>query len=188
MESDFRSDAPVTSIDLRLLRSGTPGITPAFGEALAQAAVVCLEDQDHTTGTPISVDGDYTVELSLIWEPATSQVRRCWADYDVATEHGAYGVAAVLVGSLTDLTIVERSRRGSGFDYWLGRQSADASDSTLFQHKARLEVSGIRAGTERDVAERMRRKVIQTTRSDGQFPAIVVVVEFSSPRSRIIAR
>ena len=40
------------------LRSGAPGITPAFGEGLAEAASVCLEDREHSSPTPMQISGE----------------------------------------------------------------------------------------------------------------------------------
>ena len=59
----------------------------------------------------------------------------------------------------------------------------------LFQGKKRLEVSGILRGNEANLKARVKEKVRQTNRSDQiGLPAIVVVVEFSSPRSRVIKK
>jgi hypothetical protein len=50
-----------------------------------------------------------------------------------------------------------------------------------FTHKVRLEVSGIRKGDKSRIQSRVRQKLDQTRRSDGQFPAYVFVIEFSNP-------
>ena len=167
------------------LREGMPGITQAFGECLAQAASVCLEDQKHESNTKLSVDGDFKKIYALLWEEATEQIRRCWGDEEVTTEHGAYGIAILLIPRLTEMTVIERSRKGTGFDYWLGSKS---NFEPLFQEKARLEVSGIRNGTEAQIRSRVNKKLEQTNKSDGSLPAIVAVVEFSEPRSHIIKK
>jgi hypothetical protein len=110
-------------------------------------------------------------------------MRHYWADPGETTEQGAYGIALLLVRALTGLTVVERSRKGTGFDWWLG------PDDRLFQAKARLEVSGIREGDLRTIRSRVRVKVKQTERSDvSGFPAFVVVVEFGTPRARVVRR
>jgi hypothetical protein len=48
---------------------------------------------------------------------------------------------------------------------------------------ARLEISGIRAGTERQLKARVRQKARQTERSNGVLPAWIAVVQFSQPIS-----
>lgn len=131
------------------------------------------------------MDGDFKRTFSVVWDSTTEQMRRCWADPDVTTEHGAYGIAVLLLPALTDLTIVQRSRKGTGFDFWLGPMPVD---ELLFQEKARLEVSGIRKGSESEIKARLRQKKEQTKRSDGLLPAYIVVVEFGEPKSRVVKR
>ena len=58
----------------------------------------------------------------------------------------AVAVAVLLIKHLTSYEVfVQRSRRGTGIDYWLG------DDTVLpYTRKARLEVSGILTGTSAD--------------------------------------
>ena len=90
----------------------------------------------------------------------------------------------MLAKTLTQYTIIERSRKGTGVDYWLG-----ASDDVLFQRKARLEVSGIFKGNEKDVARRFAEKVMQTASSDStELPVFISVVEFGTPMANFNKR
>ena len=166
------------------LCDGTPGITPKYGACLAEAAVVCLEDRQHSTGVNLLIDGDHKCNLRVNWDrlPNPEQALRCWGDNEYATEYGAYGIATLLVSKLTDYEVVQRAAKGGGFDYWLGEKG---STSPLFQDKARLEVSGIRQGDESIIRNRVRQKIKQTERSDGVLPAIIAIVEFGAPRSRV---
>jgi hypothetical protein len=76
-------------------------------------------------------------------------------------------------------TIIERSRKGTGFDYWLGEK-----DSVLFQKIARLEVSGILQGDDTAMMNRYNAKVIQTEQSDDTaLPAYISIIEFSRPKA-----
>ncbi|BAU14873.1 hypothetical protein LEP3755_54280 [Leptolyngbya sp. NIES-3755] len=94
------------------------------------------------------------------------------------------GVAFLLILQLTDLTVIERSRKGTGFDYWLGSQ--DSATTLPFERMARLEVSGIRRGNRGQVNTRVKQKIEQTRTSDAQgLPAYIIVVEFSRPISMI---
>ena len=52
----------------------------------------------------------------------------------------------------------------------------------------RLEVSGIRFGGDSEIDSRVRRKLKQTDRSDGTFPAVMVVVEFGCPFAKIVEK
>ncbi len=112
---------------------------------------------------------------------------RCWNDEEYTTEQAAYGVAFLLILQLTGLTVVERSRKGTGFDYWLGVQ--DSTTTLPFQRMARLEVSGIRKGNRSQINVRVKQKTEQTRASDAQgLPAYIIVVEFSQPLSVIATR
>jgi hypothetical protein len=93
-------------------------------------------------------------------------------------------MAFLLILQLTDLTVIERSRKGTGFDYWLGTQG---STTTLpFERMARLEVSGIRKGNRSQINARVKQKTEQTRPSDARgLPAYIIVIEFSRPISVI---
>ena len=137
-----KPDSSPIQIDLSDLRRGRKGITPAFGEALEEAASVCLEERGHSSPTQIRIIGFFDETGALEWTPQSDQSRRCWNDDGETTEHGAYGIAALLVEQC-GLQVVQRSKKKTGFDFWLG----DAGDhSSLFQNLARLEASGIREG------------------------------------------
>ncbi len=171
------------TLKLAELSKGLPAITPEFGSTLAQAGAVCLEDQNHSNGVELEVDGTYQAKYQVFWQPVTEQMLRCWNDAEFTTEQGAYGVAILLMTGLTEYTVIERSRRGSGFDYWLGKKD----DKGLpFQNVARLEVSGIRNGDDSSVKARMNQKMKQVSLTDAtKLPAYIVVVEFNRPLSRV---
>lgn len=164
---------------LARLALGIPGITSAFGECLAEAAAVCLEDQGHQSGVNLAVSGVCDALYSIDSPTVTDQMRRCWNDHEVTTEHGAYAVAILLAMDVTDGTVVERSRKGTGFDFWLGPE-----DALPFEKKARLEVSGIRTGGQY-VERRVREKVRQMGRSNTNLPGYATVIEFGTPRARM---
>jgi len=167
----------IESLHLGRLGRGYPGLTPNGGVHLAQACTVCLEERGHVSGMCRLVSrGAYSALYRLAWSDIDDRVVRQWNDDQEATEEGACGLAILLITSLTDFQVVMRSRKGTGFDYWLGRK-----DDELFQNAARLEVSGIRFGDQRLVDRRLHQKREQTKRSDGALPAFVVVVEFGTP-------
>jgi hypothetical protein len=163
------------------LAQGLFAITPSFGAALAEACAVCLEQQGHSQGVEILVNGDFNAKFELYWQPVTEQMLRCWNDEEFTTEQAAYGIAFLIIREITDLTVIERSRKGTGFDYWLG--TLDADEELPFQNKVRLEVSGIRKGDSSRVQARVKQKKEQTKASDGLFPAYIIIVEFSIPLS-----
>jgi len=174
----------VAALVLMRLGEGCPALTPDCGRSLAEAAAVCLEDQGHGSGIRLIVVGEYEGSFSIVRPVVTDQMRRCYNDPDEATENGACGVAILLVQELAGLTVVERSRRGTGFDYWLGPE-----EWYPFQNQARLEVSGIRTGSSGDIKARVKQKLQQTQQSDALLlPAYVVVVEFSRPMAEVAKR
>ncbi|MDZ8138567.1 MAG: hypothetical protein RM049_25205 [Nostoc sp. DedQUE04] len=87
---------------------------------------------------------------------------------------------------MTQFTVIERSRKGTGFDYWLG--SEDEAGELPFQNQVRLEVSGIRKADDNRIRARVKQKIEQTNPSDGEFPAYVIIVEFSRPLSFIVEK
>jgi hypothetical protein len=83
------------------------------------------------------------------------------------------------------LEVLQRSKKGTGFDFWLGPAT---SKEAMFQGKIRLEVSGMRFGDDSEINSRVRQKLKQTDRSDGTFPAVVVVVEFGRPVAKNVEK
>ncbi len=173
--------------DLCQSKPERPGWSLTFGATCQDAAAVCLDDQNHPYRVTLQIDGIQDTEVELQWNTIDDIVRRFNADQEVATEYGAYAIAALLIPYLTSLTVIERSIKGKGFgfDFWLG--SIDNPD-TLFQRKARLEVSGIRKGSESIVQSRVKMKLEQISPSDTLSPGYVCVVEFGTPRTRIIEK
>jgi hypothetical protein len=161
------------------LEKGLPAITPAFGTALAEACAVCLNYQDYDQGVELKIKGEFTTVFKLYWQKVNDQMLRCWNDSEYTTEQAAYGIAFLVIQELTDYTVIERSRRGTGFDYWLGKKGEN--DELPFQKTVRLEVSGIRKGDNSRVKARVKQKLEQVSPTDGTLPAYIVVVEFSNP-------
>ena len=165
---------------LSSLANGTPGITPAFGEFMAEAASVCLEERGHGPSVSLGVEGDFVQIFALHRYEVDARMRAAHGDEQVATENGAYGIAILAVRDLTGLTVVRRSRKGTGFDFWLAE-----GGNFLFKDAARLEVSGIRRGPRSLVDARIRTKREQTRKSDGVLPVLVAVIDFGAPLLRL---
>lgn len=171
---------------LQKLCEGLPGITPEVGAALVQACTVCLHHRGHDDRVMLTVKGIHPKVFCLRWRPqdVTPQVLRTWNDLQEATEDGAACLACLLVLELTEYTVIERSRKKTGFDYWLGRDE----DSALFSRDGRLEVSGILKGSDGQIKKRVSIKVKQTSPTAHLgLPALAVVVEFSNPVAHVAA-
>jgi hypothetical protein len=159
-----------------------PGLTIAAGTLLAEAAEVCLEDQSHTPGVQLMVDGDVSDQMTLNWSPVSTQQRKAYADMQEATEWGASGIGIVALHRKTGKVVTERSIKGTRFDYWFGED-----DGELFQNKLRLECSGILKGTQDQIKVRVTQKIAQvkSAKNHQSVPAYVSVVEFGDPRARV---
>jgi hypothetical protein len=152
-------------------------LTPAMGVNLSHAASVCLEDQSHPIEVKAKGKGAYTKNYTIRRNIVTDQIKRSWGDLQEATEEGACGIAVLQVSKESKYEVIERSRKKTGIDYWLGDK-----ESFLFQRKARLEVSGSINGDENVIKLRLKEKIEQSKQSDNtRLPAIIVIVGFKQP-------
>jgi hypothetical protein len=168
----------------RTLKGGMPGLEPCLGGTLANAAAVCLDRNRHTSGVELAVSGQYRRRVSVLWDGPTDQIRRSYADLHEATEFGAAGVATAALNNFGGWVVMQRSRKGTGFDYWISKK--DERSGPLFQNCAPLEVSGILSGDENELHRRVRIKKEQISVASTRRGK-VAVVEFSAPRTRIVA-
>lgn len=182
MKSSAAIRPPKLSLSTLGKGRGLPALTVARGKAMAEAASVCFARQKHVSPVPLSVAGSFTENVSLAYPKVTEQMRRGNADIQEAGEHGAYGVSFVLGLHLTGYTVVERSRKGTGFDYSLGIHS----DVLPFQQIVRLEVSSICESPNETVADRVKAKRRQISRSDGSgLKGLIIVVDFRSALAQV---
>lgn len=149
---------------------------------MAEAASVCLEDQGHGVFVELRVEGHFAATFDVERLVVDSRMKSSHGDRNRATENGAYGISFLVLRSLTGMTVLYQARGDSGFDYFLARE-----DEALFQTFARLEVSGIRRGREREIRARTRQKQRQTQELREGEPVLVAVVEFSRPLLRLEA-
>ena len=169
--------------ELTHLAHGMPGLTPAKGLDLVEAATICLEERGHGIRAALTVDGDYSVQAAIERIQATDQMRLCYDNANEATEDGACAVAILVACDLSGYTVIRRSRTSTGVDYWLGNKNG-----FMFQAAALLEVSGIRNGNASQINARVREKETQVKQAPPGVPIFIVVVEFGSPRSRVVRR
>jgi hypothetical protein len=168
----------VRQLDLSKLVGGCPpGITPEMGAFTAQAAAVVLEHNRHRSGVSMEVVEKRTRPYTVLWPKLHRDAKRTHNDLPEAAEQGAYGIAFILAEEFTDFKVIERSRKGTGFDYWLG-----TGDEHPFQQAARMEVSAIINDADA-VNGRVKAKMKQTEATKGRLPAVVAVVEFGQPKS-----
>jgi hypothetical protein len=171
------------TLNLENLSHQVPALTAAFGACLAEACAICLEEQGHQSGATLLVNGDLSGTFKLDWPAITEQMRRCWNDVEVTREPGAYAIACLLIHKLTPFTVIERSRKGTGIDYWLSLEN-----DPQMRIAARLEVSGIGQGSARIIAQRVKIKLRQIERTNQIWPAFVIVVEFGGPIAQVVRK
>lgn len=136
-----------------------------------------MERQGHVSGVQMTCSGLVTTPKTVGWTtPFDNQLERSTEDLQEATEHGAECVSVLFAIEHTPYTVVRRSRKKTGVDYWLGKK-----DDLLFQDAARLEISGI-LNNNTAIEARKKLKLKQTEQSDStSLPAYVSIVEFGTP-------
>jgi hypothetical protein len=148
-----------------------------MGQFTAEAASVILEHNKHASGVAMEVAGSRSWDYEVVWQRLHEDAERTHNDLPAAAEQGAYGIAFLLAEELTKFKVIERSRKGTGFDYWLGN-----GEAYPFQKAARLEVSGI-VDDPSQLMPRVKAKIKQIDRSARTVPGFVAVVEFGQPKS-----
>ncbi len=178
MDSDECRDLFLAS----LVDGSIPGVSRSRGAAFAEAAAVCLDECMHPNGVEMGVTGDLTARYRVHWPELDEHAHSAWADDTEAAEHGAYGIAVLVVTDRTDLAVIRRSLKGTGFDYWLGSPS-----DPDFQNKGRLEASGKRRSA-KGLDGRATQKANQMDRSNRDLPGYAVVVDFVTPVTKVVRR
>ena len=161
------------------------GISANYGRSLAEAAGVCLDDQDHDNPVTFSLPDTEPGRCSVVWPATNDRMRNTWNDAEYATEHGAMAIAILFTLKFLGYRIAERMKKGRGVDFLL---VPDSDSPIASESLAWLEVSGMRRANDAAVRRRLKEKLEQTERLRGAGPAYVVVVEFSRPVSRIRSR
>jgi len=77
------------------------------------------------------------------------------------------------------LFALSRTDRRTGADYYVGPPDTEGLD---LEEAYRLEVSGVDAGDESVVNQRLRRKIEQTKQGQVDVPALACVVGFAAKR------
>jgi hypothetical protein len=183
---DIMAGAGETVLRLSDLSGGMPALTAAQGKMHSEAASVCLAKCGHAMQTHLLIRDVNNATIRLCRDEVDDTIRLAYADMPKTTELGAIGIAILLIRRQFSMTVIEQSRKGTGFDYWLG---APGETGLPFQNKARLEVSGILKGDESQFRARVKQKQRQPAPSDGTgLPAYAVVVEFGTPQAEVAQR
>lgn len=167
-------------VDLHELRD-VPGLLPSWAGVLEEAGCVCLDGEGHGGAAELAIVGDDDIQMYLTYSHPDDLTVANHRDTNVATEHGACGVALLLCRLLKGHGLVSQALQEEGVDYWVG----EAEEGRPFNKKARLEASGIRRGNRPDVDSRFSEKLKTTAKSGGTYDVVIAVVEFSQPLARV---
>lgn len=169
------SDLP----ELAKLHQRHQGVTKPLAESMAEAASVALS-RHHQPPTVFKVGHEAaSTDRTVRWSPPSERTRRAHGNTDDATEAGAYSVALATVEVELGLYAFSRTDRRTGADYYVGPPGTDGLD---LENAYRLEVSGVDAGDESVVNQRLRRKIDQTKQGQVDVPALACVVGFAARR------
>lgn len=173
-------------IVLESLEHGIPVIPSEAAGFYKQNCMVCLHYHKHRSGVHLNVHFEDTENnFELVWTgETTEQLMRSYADLRRATDNAACAIALLLIRELTSYTAIEQSNIGTSIDYYLAPQDQD--ETLIFNRTARLEVSGILNENENNTVETRIRSKIKRLKLDSSLPAIIVVVEFSKPWSKMV--
>lgn len=166
----------VEPIDLSTENAAFSQLTPHYGGMCCEAAAYCFQQNGHSAPTATTLQGCGESSVKLQWEEPTATAAATYGDRDVAAENGAYAVAIAVINRFHGYQVIERSAKGTGFDFWLGNDSSDLP----FNGLARLEVSGIFSGSSR-VSARLTKKLDQMHPTDTLATGFAVVAEFGAP-------
>ena len=160
-----------------------PCLTNPIREYMLEACLLVLTENSHDISTQVSIeiiDNEFEhFTLLLDTNKLPDGVRNGWDIID-ATEKAAECIALIMCFKMTNHNVIKRSRRGTGFDYWIGE-----NQESLFQNKARLEISGILKGDRKAVEKRFREKSLQTNQSESlMLPAYISVTAFEKPMTQ----
>lgn len=169
-------------LNLDILKQGLPGFSKTIGAYLAEAALVCLEENQHQSGVLIEITGDFQETFEIIWTGnIRSAVKDGWRDLKEAAEYGATAIAILLLKELTEFYYFERMRQDEIGDYLI-RTSKTAIPFSF------LEISGIwNESKGNNVDIRIRAKIRQINKkASTKLELFTIVTEFSKPVAKIV--
>jgi hypothetical protein len=150
--------------------------------------MVCFDEHGYESGVQLRVQHEGRNEVfEVSWDGVvTEEIRRAYRDQTKTVDFGACSIALLLVRRLTEFTAVEQSSIGTTVDYYLAPKTED--DTLIFNHAARLEVSGILQETKGNTVNGRIRRKIRRLKPDpqGYLPTFIIIVEFSQPSAKMV--
>lgn len=174
-----------------LIESLGPDISVIPTEAVGfykHNCMICFDKHGYQSGVRIKVHhNNQNDTFEVCWDGiVTDELRRAYRDQNKTTDFAACSIALLLVHQLTEFTAVEQSNVGTTIDYYLTPKAQD--DTLIFNHAARLEVSGIFEETKDNTVDGRIQDKIRRLKPDprGGLPTFILVVEFSQPWAKMV--
>jgi hypothetical protein len=150
--------------------------------------MICFDQNRHYSGIEMDVYHNQTCDIFTInWQgEVTEKLRKMHRDQNKLVDFGACAIALLLVPEITKFKVTEQSAIGTTIDYYLTPQIED--DTLIFNHAARLEVSGILKENEKNTIDKRVKDKIKRLKPHpaGELPTFIIVVEFSKPCTKMI--
>lgn len=178
-------------LNLDVLKDGLPGISSTRGAFYREAVIVGLRKQGFSSGVTLGITGEFEEKYKIEWtEDIDAADIRSWKDEVQIANFGAVGIALLLMIELLGFKNFEEGIIGTGIDFWLSKNQFQKGKIAYYKREARLEISGILKETVGNTINmRVGRKRKQMKVSDYlQLQGWIVVVEFSTPKSKIVKK
>lgn len=177
----------VQKLMLESLSESIPVIPEEAAGFYKQNCMVCFHQNGHKSGVNLTVSyNSITVVFEICWTgDITEQILRSYRDTISSTNFAACAIALILVRELTEYTAIEQACIGTTIDYYLIPQSQESD--LIFNHAARLEVSGILIENEDNTVEGRIKQKIRRLKTERELPDLIAVVEFSKPWSKVVS-
>jgi hypothetical protein len=183
------SDSPSSArlLDIETLADGIDVIQEDTVGFYRYNCMVCFHDNGHLSGVNLSVSYERAEHaFDVVWSgTVTDEIARSYARNLIkAADHGAVAIALLLIREITAYRTVELASLGSTIDYYLSNKNTD--DDLIFNHTARLEVSGIVTENSGNTIKGRIKKKINRLKSERDLPDIICVVEFGKPCAQMV--
>jgi len=178
-------------LNLDILKEGFYGISPTRGTYYREAVIVGLRKQGFASGVHLKIYGEFEEIVELVWkDDIDDAVVVSWRDKHNLANFGAVGISLLIAHKILAFKAFEESTIGTGIDFFMGQSDFNQSVPSFLQREARLEVSGIfEENTGNSVKMRIGKKRKQMKVSDHtNLNGWIIVVEFSTPKSKIVKK
>lgn len=164
-------------------------LTETFAAALVETCIWAFKHHGHAKGVGLRVE--YKGEsraLPVRWERDPGpNADKCYTDHDQVADDAACILALESIRLLTGKTGVERSAKGTRFDYYL---STSEDDTLIFNDASFLEVSGIFGEKKGNTVQSRRNRKINRLEKPGgpglSEQTYICIVELSTPWADVV--